>query len=338
MVMEFPGFPGGGFDFGYAEAGAALAGLVVRDGSGLPRSGIIPSTANVITGRSDWNVDVAPFVVVRGDGPRVLLGGVDSSLQVAIAVPPASNSRIDLVYALARNVDAGDLAGCVHVVTGVPGPIPVKPSLPVGGVELGTVTVPATATGTSSSTIANTFKYTAAAGGVVPFRSVSELTAWVAADGQLAVDLSSGSQFQRVAGAWVGNGWTAYAPTWGSTSTPPTLGASTLVGWYRMLGVDEVEVKIYFKIGVGANGGTGGTFTFSLPFPAAPGPTSIRTPFPAHLVNAGVGIYVGMGYVDPAASVVGQIAFNASPGAVWGGGSGFTLNSEVAVSGTYRKA
>lgn len=212
-MAEFPGFPGGGFDFGYAEAGAALAGLVVRDGSGNPRSGIIPSTANLITGRSDWNVDVAPFVVVRGDGPRILLGGADASLQVAIAPAPASNSRIDLVWALARNVDAGDLAGCVHVVTGVPGVAPVKPALPAGGVELGTVTVPAAATGTSSSTIANTFPYTAAAGGTVPFRTSTALLAWAPMDSQTAVDLSSGIRYQRVSGAWeaVGAGFRQFS-------------------------------------------------------------------------------------------------------------------------------
>lgn len=204
--MEFPGFPGGGYDFGYTEAGAALAGLVVRDGSGTPRSGVIPSKASLVTGRSDWNVDVAPFVVVRGDGPRILLGGVDASLQVAISPAPASNSRIDLVWALARNVDAGDLAGCVHVVTGVPGVAPVKPSLPAGGVELATVQVPSTATGTSGATITQTFPFTAAAGGVVPFRTSAELLAWSAMDSQTAVDLSTGIRYQRVLGAWEATG------------------------------------------------------------------------------------------------------------------------------------
>jgi len=200
-MAEFPGFPGGGFDFGYAEAGAALAGLVVRDVSGNPRSGVFPSKANLITGRSDWNVDVAAFVVVRGDGRKVLIGGADDTVQAAITPAPASNSRIDVVYALARNVDAGDASGCVHVVTGVPGPIPVKPAVPAGGVELGTVTVPATATGTSSSTIANTFKQSCAAGGVVPFRDFADRDGFAAVDGQFGT--VGDAMFQRSGGVWV---------------------------------------------------------------------------------------------------------------------------------------
>lgn len=219
--MEIPGFPGGGYDFGYAEAGAALAGLVVRDGSGLPRSGIIPSTANLITGRSDWNVDVAPFVVVRADGPRILLGGADASLQVAISPAPASNSRIDLVWALARNVDAGDLAGCVHVVTGVPGVAPVKPSLPAGGVELGTVTVPATATGTSSSTIANTFRRTVATGGVVPVRDAAELSAFSPVDGALVWRADTAQLLQYVA--------TATTPGWFHVAGRSTFSTPTFI-------------------------------------------------------------------------------------------------------------
>ena len=227
--MEFPGFPGGGFDFGYAEAGAALAGLVVRDVSGNVRSGVMPSKANLITGRSDWNVDVAAFVVVRGDGRKVLIGGADDTVQAAIAPAPASNSRIDLVWALARNVDAGDLTGCVHVVTGVPGALPVKPALPAGGVELGTVTVPATATGTSSATIVNTFKQTCAAGGVILFTDAADRDGFAAVDGQFG---SIGNAlWQRSGGAWVPvtSGSVLLSPT-GSSDTINADGSVSFTG------------------------------------------------------------------------------------------------------------
>lgn len=220
-MAENPGFPGEGFDFGYQEAGAALGGLVVRDASGNVRPGVMPSKPNLITGRSDWNVDVAPFVVVRGDGPRVLLGSVDASLQVAIAPAPASNSRIDLVWALARNVGAGDLAGCVHVVTGVPGFSPVKPALPAGGVELGTVTVPATATGTSSATIANTFRVAAGAGGVVGFRDQADQDAFAPTPYQLAYRVDTKQLLVFLPDAAV--------PGWFVVAGKPTFGSVTFI-------------------------------------------------------------------------------------------------------------
>lgn len=223
-MAENPGFPGEGFDFGYQEAGAALGGLVVRDASGNVRPGVMPSKANLITGRSDWNVDVAPFVPVRGDGPRVLLGSVDAPLQVAIAPAPASNSRIDLVWALARNVGAGDLAGCVHVVTGVPGLVPVKPALPAGGVELGTVTVPATATGTSSCTIVNTFRVTAAAGGVVGFRDQADQDGFTPTPYQLAYRVDTKQLLVYLPDAAV--------PGWFQAGGRPLSTALTYVGIY----------------------------------------------------------------------------------------------------------
>src|SRR5690606_27873109 len=84
--------------------------------------------------------------------------------------------------------------------------VPVKPSIPVGAVELATVTIPSTATATNSSgvVITQTAQFTAAAGAAVPFRSKADLDMWTTPAAEAtAVVLADGKWYRRSSGAWV---------------------------------------------------------------------------------------------------------------------------------------
>jgi hypothetical protein len=69
-----------------------------------------------------------------------------------------------------------------------------------------------------------------------------------------------------------GSGWeivlqqaaTTYSPSWGGSTTNPTLGNGTLTGRYVRISRKLVYVSIYLAIGSTSTGGTG-RWTFSLP-------------------------------------------------------------------------
>lgn len=185
--MEFPGFPCNDFDFHFAEAGAAMAGLVVRDTNGVPRAGVFASTATLVRAGTGRELLVAPFVACRTVGKAVLLGGATDTVSVPVAAAPSANARLDVVYSLPAEVGSGDPVEAVRVATGVAGAVPVKPSIPVGAIELATFRSQAGQTSAAKGTITNTFVTTVTAGGVIPFRTVNEMNAWNGRDGQLGV-------------------------------------------------------------------------------------------------------------------------------------------------------
>lgn len=206
------GFPGASGTVDSTELRKNLAGLIVRDTAGVPRSGVFPRHTNaLVTSRTDMALNVAAFegVSVRGGGPLFIANdGVTQS--PALATAPASNSRIDVLYfkqneSVAPYADANNLP-IFGVVTGTAAASPTKPSIAgIGGAtELATITIPSTATATNSSgvVITNTFQYTAASGGSVMFRSKTEMDTFAAAEGQSAYRLDTkGVEFRR-AGAW----------------------------------------------------------------------------------------------------------------------------------------
>jgi len=63
--------------------------------------------------------------------------------------------------------------------------------------------------------------------------------------------------------AW---GWTSYTPTWTATSVNPTLGTSTLTGYYKQVG-KTVFVNVQLTMASGFAVGTG-TYRFALPVAA----------------------------------------------------------------------
>ena len=187
-----------------------LAGLVVRDTAGVVRGGVFPRhTGALITARSDMRVNVLAFegIAVRGGALFIANDGTTSSPLLATA--PATNARIDVIYfkqneAASPYADVDD-SPVFGVVTGVASGDPQVPALTIAGAEpLGTVYIPSTATATNSSgvVITQTFQYTVVSGGLVMFRSKTEMDAFAAVEGQSAYRLDTkGVEFRR-AGAW----------------------------------------------------------------------------------------------------------------------------------------
>lgn len=88
-------------------------------------------------------------------------------------------------------------------------------------------------------------------------------------------------------GALEGVAWISYTPTWTMSSTPPTLGNSTLTGRYRQPpGTGLVVCEVQFIVGTsGVSIGTG-EFRFSLPVTANSTATSFSVG-PAWLLDSG---------------------------------------------------
>lgn len=197
----------------------AIAGMTAAQTSTVAvRTGVMvgPGSTALVTGTSatgTMTVAVAPFhaISTRGAADGVYLGVLAAATTVTIAAAPASNSRIDVVYA--KQNDSGSTISpdasttyVVDKVTGTAAVSPTKPALPVGAVELATVTVAAGATSTNGAgvTIANTALPTVARGAPVPVRTQAERDALTAYDGLSVVRLDlGGSREDRISGAWV---------------------------------------------------------------------------------------------------------------------------------------
>ena len=161
-----------------------LAGLVVRDATGVPRSGIFPPATTLLASTGTMNIAVAAFAgfAVRDGGPVFLAN--DGTSNVLLANAPASNSRLDVVYAKQDDMSStvttpdGDNLPVLGVLQGIAAPSPVRnpAGLPAGALELGTVLVPSTATNTGSAgvVISQTFQYTCMAGGLIMFRNSTD--------------------------------------------------------------------------------------------------------------------------------------------------------------------
>jgi hypothetical protein len=152
-------------------------------------------------------VDVAAFAATLDrKGPVKLYN--DGAVQVKLDAAPTANSRIDAIYVKQQETaspisDSAD-GPIFGKVTGTPSTSPVAPTVPAGAMRLADVTIPSTATSTSSSgvTITQRYPFTASAGGWMQFRSTDDLNAWSAPDGNNA-RLLDGTEYHRVSGAWV---------------------------------------------------------------------------------------------------------------------------------------
>lgn len=127
-MATFVGFPQGGHAFSADEVGLALAGLVVREASGVPRVGMLGAGPAVTAVPASWKVQVDPFVYVHQVSGAIQLSGVSIAEQVDI-VPaagnvPAGQARYDVVCWDPVNAD-------LVVVQGLPAISPLMPSVGV---------------------------------------------------------------------------------------------------------------------------------------------------------------------------------------------------------------
>jgi len=129
---------------------------------------------------------------------------------VPITPAPVSNSRIDVVY-FKQNESASpysdiDNTPVLTVAAGTAAPIPSKPSIPTGAVELATVLVPAgvSATNAGGVVITQNFQYTTTTGGTIWVRNAVELAALTqySADTR-ALQIDTGLSYRFVGGSWV---------------------------------------------------------------------------------------------------------------------------------------
>jgi hypothetical protein len=185
------------------------AGLIACHGAGMDvRTGVMhgPGTTALITGTAD----TAPMAVLvaahhavarRQVSEGVYRGATEAPVRVPIDAAPASGSRIDVVWVKQADASAGVLnpdattEWLVSKTTGTAGTSPTKPAIPVGALELGTVTVAAGATATNGAgvTITNTVRQTVARGARVPVRSQAERDALTAFPGLEVYRLDNGT-------------------------------------------------------------------------------------------------------------------------------------------------
>jgi hypothetical protein len=191
-----------------------FSGLVVCNVDGSPRGGVLsPVNVNLVTSSATMNVSVARFqgAAVR-DGGVILLAN-DGAANVLLDAAPGANSRIDVIYSKQNDAsgtvtvpDANNTA-LLTFVKGTAGAVPVKPTLPVGALELATVLIPSGATATNSAgvVITQTAAFTAAAGATVSFRTKVALDLFTTAQkDQQAVVLADSGRW-----SWSGSSWVA---------------------------------------------------------------------------------------------------------------------------------
>lgn len=247
--------------------------LVVCNSDGSPRGGVTsPAGANLLAATSTMNINVQPFNAVEVRDNGVVLISNDAVYPLLLDGAPVANSRIDLIVAK-QNDSSGTVSApdvddmpTIKFVKGSADPTPVPEAVPAGWVEIGTVQIPSTATATNSAgvVVKTTAPYTAAPGGLVPFRTKAELDLWTTGSlGQHAnvfADSSAGNNgdYLRVSGSWLNvssdTGWITptLAGSWASS-------AGLTIQYRRKNGV------VYLK-GRAVSGASGTIFTLPAGF------------------------------------------------------------------------
>jgi hypothetical protein len=194
---------------------AAQAAFVAHDGAG-PRLGVFyEGNPTLLTGTAttapSMTVQVSglAFACQKAPAEGVYVGRSPSVVIVDVAAAPASNSRIDVVYAMQRDKNSttspdGVSQGEIGVITGTAAVSPTKPAIPAGAVEVGTLTVAAGATKTTDVqvTIATTCQWTVGAGSPIPVRNLTEQNALSAYDGLCAYRLDLHGEKQHNGTSW----------------------------------------------------------------------------------------------------------------------------------------
>lgn len=189
---------------------AALRATIAQDATGRIKTGAAATSTSLtmlVTARQDMAVDLQPSDwVLDRRGPVCL--SVDGVETIPLAPAPSANSRVDTVWIMQRETQApigdnadGPLAG---ITTGVPSISPVAPALTDGQLAVADILIPSTATNTSSDGVVITQRapYTTMQGGLLRFRSLTDLNLWTPVDGQRA-RLQDGTEYVGSGGAWV---------------------------------------------------------------------------------------------------------------------------------------
>jgi len=202
----------------------ALAGLMVRDSSGNPRTGIFfRNTTALVTSTATMNSSVAAFeAALSRSGQGVILLANNGATNVLHDTAPVANSRFDTIYmkqndSVSPNADANSLP-VFGILKGAPSVSPTLPTyataeaaldaapgIGAGAEPLTAVLIPSTATSMQSAGVVYTqlYQYTASTGGVVPFRTKTALDLWTTAQtGQRAEVLADSSLWRFDGAVW----------------------------------------------------------------------------------------------------------------------------------------
>lgn len=216
------------------EARLALAAMLAKDTNGKARQGVFfDGITDLVAGTAGMAYSVTRFGLaqVRSAADGAVIVPNDGTVSVATTAAPASNSRIDRIYAWQRDfaLDGTNSDPVIGVAQGNSAVSPVAPAIPTGAVELARFTVPAGITATTSAVGTQTVPFTAMAGGTVVARTKTELDGWSAPDGSFGYLIDTDATWQRLDGAW-----TRFAPRSGfdvdKTATPQSIGTGSGTG------------------------------------------------------------------------------------------------------------
>ncbi len=194
----------------------------------------------IVAGTAGLAVNVRPFVAVFA-GP--LLASSDAVEAVELAAVPESNSRWDLIYAVADRISGDGVPTADHPglrigrVTGTPGSVPATPGVPVGAIPLARVRIYFNTTATSATTIEALHPWTVTRGAAIPVRSQADRDSITPVVGQRVIRLDNGGNMQRYDGAevWVDDGAGPVVSV--SRTTAGTIGTAGLLS-IEMTSVD----------------------------------------------------------------------------------------------------
>lgn len=168
-----------------APAAAGPGALDVGTGVMFPAPGGFAVSGTSSTSPWQYSVPAATFVTTKGtlDGGKI--GSNDGVYLVSTVVPPASNSRYDVIYVMQQDADAtinpdASTAPVIGVVNGTAAASPTIPAIPAGAYQLAHAQVFSTAiAGTSGAgvTITQDWSWTSLRGTPIPFRNATEQNA-----------------------------------------------------------------------------------------------------------------------------------------------------------------
>jgi hypothetical protein len=141
-----------------------------------------------------YSVAAGQGVVVRSASGGAYIGGNDGPYTAPTTASPPSGSRYDVIYLqfVDTELDGATSIGQLGVVQGTASGSPTAPAVPTGAIALAQALVPSSASRTDTGvTITQVAPYTAARGGVVPFRSATEQSAATAYESFLGYRLDT---------------------------------------------------------------------------------------------------------------------------------------------------
>jgi hypothetical protein len=291
-----------------------LGGLLIGKTSSRPlggRSGVWPgtSTTTVTISAGNWQVgahagaldletaaEAGPYFYSSDDSPFVGTG---------VTAADATNSRIDIVYVQLSDPAESDGTSTPGVAFGYLAGSPgsgVPPTTPARSLVLAWLNVPNVAGGgVGSATVTWKAPYTAAAGGTIIVRDLTERNALTAYNGLMCYRIDT-DNYERYNSGWgvIGDpgaytSWTAYTPAWsGEGGGSNSLGTGgTIGGRYKQVGKRCIG-NMSILIGTSATGPSG-VWDFTLPVT------------PALLLGSGVDVPIGTAVYYGGTMVIGIV-------------------------------